>query len=188
MKNTKDKIVLPGELIGTAEEFIAGEGTFEEGNKIFASVAGVVERDPGAKTIRVIAINKPCVLKKGDIIIGSIVDMRDVFATVEILKVIGKTREPSCDRSASLHISKIDKYFVESISKIYKIGDIIKAEVIQVSPSTQLSTMAREFGVVKAFCSLCRAPLKLKLNKLFCESCKRTELRKFASEYGKGFS
>ncbi|MEW6069170.1 MAG: exosome complex RNA-binding protein Csl4 [Candidatus Thermoplasmatota archaeon] len=182
------KIVLPGEFLCTSEEFIGGEGTFEEGNKIFASVAGSVEKDSKAKIIKVIPTNKPCVLKEGNIVIGSIVDLRDVFATVEILKVIDIDRELASAKECTLHISKINEYFVDNIQKKYRIGDIIKAEVVQVKPVTQLSTMGKEFGVVKAFCTVCRVPLKLKLNRLFCSACERYELRKLASSYGKGFT
>jgi exosome complex component CSL4 len=182
----KDKIVLPGEFLCATEEFIGSEGTFEEGNKIFASVVGIVECEPKTKTIRVIASNRPCILKEGDVVLGSVVDVRDVFVTVEILKVVGKTRVLACDSSASLHISKIDKYFVDNISKMYRIGDIIKAEVIQSKPTIQLSTIAKELGTVLAFCTKCRSPLKLEFNKLFCEVCGRIESRKIATNYGKG--
>lgn len=182
------KIVLPGEFLCTTEEFIPCEGTFEENGKIFASVIGIAERNPKAKTIKVIASKKPCTIKEGDIVVGSVIDLKDVFVSIEILKIVGSARELANAQEASLHISKIDKYFVDSIQKKYRIGDIVRAEVIQVAPTIQLSTIAKEFGVVKAFCTLCRAPLKLKLNRLFCSACQRSELRKLSTYYGKSFT
>ena len=64
-----------------------------------------------------------------------------------------------------------------------KIGDIIRAKVIQVKPSVQLTTAERNLGVVKALCSICRGPLELRGRELYCPRDERTERRKVAADY-----
>src|SRR2546428_10898055 len=66
---------------------------------------------------------------------------------------------------------------------MYRLGDIIRAKVIQVKPSLQLTTAETTLGVVKALCSVCRGPLELRGRELYCPRDERTERRKVAADY-----
>src|SRR5256712_7401032 len=66
---------------------------------------------------------------------------------------------------------------------MYRLGDIIRAKVIQVKPSVQLTTAERDLGVVKARCSVCRGPLEVRGRELYCPRDERTERRKLAADY-----
>lgn len=184
----KQKTVLPGELLGTAEEFFPSEGAYEENGKIYSKFVGVPEYNLKEKTVKIKSKNPPVVLKEGDIIIGTISDLKDQFVIVEISNVSEKSREISSETSSSLHISRISEDFVQNIRQQFKIGDIIRAKVIQTVPTLQISTTGKEFGVLKAYCGNCKAPLKMDKNKLICKKCERTEFRKVAAGYGSGIA
>src|SRR2546428_6696446 len=66
---------------------------------------------------------------------------------------------------------------------MYRLGDIIRAKVIQVKPSVQLTTGERELGVGKAGCSVCRGPLEVRGREVYCPRDERTERRKLAADY-----
>lgn len=184
----KQKIVLPGDLLGTAEEFFPSEGAYEENGKIYSKFVGVPEYNLKEKTVKIKSKNPPVVLKEGDIVIGTISDLKEQFVIVEISNVLGKTREISSETYSSLHISRISEDYVQDIRQQFRIGDIIKAKVIQTAPTLQISTVGKEFGVLKAFCGNCRASLKTEKNKLVCKKCERTEFRKGAADYGRGIA
>jgi len=60
------RLVLPGEELGTTEEFLPGKGTYEEGGKIYSAVAGVLDIDTKEMAILVRPANPPVKLKVGD--------------------------------------------------------------------------------------------------------------------------
>src|SRR5207244_12103745 len=60
---------------------------------------------------------------------------------------------------------------------------VIRAKVVQVKPSVQLTTAESDLGVVKAVCSVCRGPLELRDRDLYCPRDERTEQRKLAADY-----
>ncbi len=49
----EEKIVLPGDLVGTSEEFTPKSGTFESKGSIYASVTGVVKINNKERSISV---------------------------------------------------------------------------------------------------------------------------------------
>lgn len=181
---SQKKIVTPGEEIGICEEFISGEGTYEEDGKIFSAILGVLELDLKEKTARVEPTNPPTILKVGDVVIATVTDIRGSVAMVNVVKVKEKDRKISGERSGSIRISNISDDYVSNIQQKFRIGDAIRGKIIQVKPSLQLTTKAPHLGVLKALCTRCRFPLKRKGKELFCENCTRLETRKIASDYG----
>jgi exosome complex component CSL4 len=130
--------------------------------------------------------NTPSILKEGESVICEVKGMMESMIIVEIIHVPGKKRSISGLRSASIHISNLAEGYVEEIGKEYRMGDIIRAKVIQAKPSVRLSTVGREYGVIKSFCMRCRHPLKKKGSALECPRCGRVETRKMAIDYGEG--
>ena len=178
------KMVLPGDEIAVAEEFEPGEGTYERGGFVFAATPGVLELDPANRVARVRAFNPPAELKIGDIVYGVVDDIRGMMATASILAIHGRTRQISGESDGTIHISNVSEDYTEDIRDMYRLGDIIRAKVIQVKPSVQLTTAERTLGVVKALCSICRGPLEPRDRDLFCPRDERTERRKLAADYG----
>lgn len=178
------KMVLPGDQVAVSEEYEAGKGTYEEGGLVYASMTGTLELDAENRVVRVKPFNPPAELNVGDIVYGAIGDIRSSMVTAVVELIHGRTRQVSGETEGSVHISKISDRYTEDIRSAMRGGDIIRARVIQVRPSLQLSTADRTLGVVRALCSTCRAPLVRRGEELYCERDERTELRKIADDYG----
>ncbi len=177
------KMVLPGDQIAVAEEFEPGEGTYERNGLVFASTPGVLQLDEINRIARVRSFNPPAELKVGDIVYGTVDDIRGMMATATVNAVHGKDRQVSGENEGTIHISNVSEEYTEDIHDMYHLGDIIRAKVIQVKPSVQLTTAEPDLGVVKAFCGICRGPLELRGRDLYCPRDERTERRKVARDY-----
>lgn len=182
------EFVVPGQELGTCEEFIPDEGTYEENGKIYASTTGIVEVDLKEKRIKVKPkTSTPPLPKAGDIVIGRIIDVKPQFALVDIIRIKGIDRAVAKNIVGSIHISQTRISYVEDLSKEFRIDDIVCAKIT--NPNTTpifLSTKEKNLGVIKAYCGHCNLPLVRVNNKLKCPECGRIELRKISSEYGKG--
>ena len=176
-------MVLPGDEIAVAEEFEPGEGTYERNGLVFAATPGVLFLDPENRVARVRPFNPPAELKVGDIVYGVVDDIRGMMATATVLAIHGRTRQISGESEGTIHISNVSEEYTEDIRDMFRLGDIIRAKVIQVKPSVQLTTAERNLGVVKALCSVCRGPLELRGRELYCPRDERTERRKVAADY-----
>jgi exosome complex component CSL4 len=184
----KRKIVMPGETLATAEELVAGEGTFEEDGYIKASRIGEYVADAKYKTAIVKPLtNVPTVLKVGDTVFAEIKNVKSQMAIADVVHVLNKDRSIAGNASATLHVSEISKEYVKDAMSEYKTGDIIRARIIQTTPSLQLSTKGKTFGVIKALCRDCRSFLQKKGEILECKNCGSRERRKIAVDYGKGY-
>jgi len=175
--------VLPGDEVAIAEEYMSGEGTYERDGKIYASAVGELDLDPREKVAKVILDNPPIVLQEGDVVIAEVTDTKPAMAICSIIAQEGKQRAVSSETLASVHVSKLASSYVEDAGDVMRPGDLIRATVIQVDPSVQLSTAGPHFGVVRALCSRCRAPLERRGRGLYCDRCDRTENRKIADDY-----
>lgn len=179
------KIVIPGEEIATTEELLAGEGTFELKGKIFSSYLGRLDLDSEEMVARVEPINPLVRLKVGDVVLAVVEDVKSSMVIADVVRVEGKPRNVTGETLASIHVSKISEGYTSDVWKEFRIGDIIRAKVLQTKPSVQLSTDRPNLGVLLALCTKCRMPLAKKDKTLFCENCQRTEGRKTAPDYGK---
>ena len=186
MTDTSRKFVLPGDEIGASEEYMAGEGTYERDGKIFSAVAGFLNIDPGEMTASVeSATSTPVVLSPGDIVFGVIYDARGSNALVNVVRVVDREREIALgDNIGSLHISKVKKEFLKDMGEAYKVSDIIRAKVVQVEPSLQLSTAEDDLGVIIAHCLECRVRLERTKGGLECPGCEAKYKKKLAKDYG----
>ena len=180
----EQKIAVPGECLGTIEEYIAGEGTFEDDGSIIASVPGHVIVNENAKMISVKTRNPPVVLQKGDHVFVEVTGLYESMVLTEILMVDGNERAVVGETSATIHISKIDRRYTGDVGEEFRLSDVVRAEVLQVEPSVQLTTSYPHLGVVKASCMKCRTPLDRKKDMLQCPNCERKEKRKMADDYG----
>ena len=77
----KRQVVTPGELVAEGD-YIPGENTYQEGNKLFASRIGLVDYEN--KKVNVVALKAFYVPKLGDIVIGTITEVGFNGWTVDI--------------------------------------------------------------------------------------------------------
>jgi exosome complex component CSL4 len=183
----KGGFVLPGELVGTTEEFKPGSGTAVSVGDIYSTATGNVIINRKARVVSVKPNTLiPNILKVGDIVYGKITDVRESGAMVEIAGIEGKEdREVVNSRLGDIHVSNVKDSYVKRLSDEFRPFDIIKARVVDVE-RLRLTTSEPSLGVVKAYCSNCRGELVLEGKKLKCPACNMTETRKISSEYGKG--
>ena len=74
---TKREFVIPGDYIGVAEEFLPGDGAYEENGKIYATMVGNLDLDMSRRSASVISrTNVLPQLKEGDIVYGEIVSVK----------------------------------------------------------------------------------------------------------------
>jgi exosome complex component CSL4 len=103
----------------------------------------------------------------------------------DVVGVEGNPRAVSGGTLGSIHVSKISEGYTSDVWKEFRIGDVIRAKVVQVKPSLQLSTDRPNLGVLLGLCTKCRMPLVKKDKTLLCNNCQRSELRKMALDYGR---
>ena len=180
------RVVLPGEEVAVTEEYEGGEGTYEEDGKVFAAWPGTVEVDAEHRVVHVNPFNPPAQLREGDVIYGEVDEIRSSMAEARVMAIHGRARQVAGEIDASLHVSKITNAYVEDIRDAMRLGDIIRARVMQTDPSLQITTQEANLGVVLARCSADRTPMvKISESEVRCPRCERTYRRKLAADYGK---
>lgn len=181
------KVVLPGEKLAISEELRAGRGTYESDGDIIAAVTGkfIFDRKTMAAFVEP-STTTPLLLRRGDIAVCEVKQITDSMVIVDILHIAGKKRHIAGDNDAVLHVSNISNDYVESTHQKFRIGDIMRAKIIEAEPSVRLSTKEKNLGVIKAYCTVCRLPLEKKGNQLECPVCGRTEDRRMAADYAQG--
>ncbi len=189
MAKKNEDFVLPGDLLGVSEEFIPGYGAYEEGDKVYSSIAGIVHLDFEGKKAFVDPLTKvPPVPKEGDIAICEVTGIKEKIVMIEIIALKkNPQRALAASPMARIYISQTSRRYVTDISREFKIGDLVRAKVVNTKrTSIELSTVEENLGVIKAYCSKCKHPLEKKNNKLECPSCGNIEFRKTSSDYRKG--
>ncbi|AAM31575.1 exosome complex RNA-binding protein Csl4 [Methanosarcina mazei] len=183
----KGGFVLPGELVGTTEEFKSGNGTAVIAGDIYSTATGNVLIDRKARVVSVKPNTiTPNILKVGDVVYGRISDVRESGAMVEVAGIEGKeNREIVSVRTGDIHVSSVRDSYVKRLADEFRPSDIVRAKVVDVE-RMRLTTAEDSLGVVKAYCSNCKGELVLEGKKLKCPVCNMTETRKISTEYGKG--
>jgi len=182
------KIVVPGDFLGTSEEFTQGTGVYDEEGNLYALQIGEIGINNKRGMDVLPLVETPPILKEGDVVIGRIEDIRDTVAVVSIACMKGKEKREiaaSNQGQGVIHISNVKKGYVSELQQEFGYLDVVKAKVID-AKALRLSTEENSLGVIKAMCMKCKGDLKRKGNVLSCERCKRVEARKISEDYGKG--
>lgn len=183
------KIVIPGQEIGTEEEFVGGKGTVTIDSKIYATVMGEVTDESRTLTVdNPKSKGKLSELQEGMKIVGRVEMIVDPIAIVSIRKVYDKDkygRVPKSSENAILHASYIKRGYVKQVRDELSIGDIIRAKIIgKKKGEIQLSTEDEDLGVLKAFASKRpRFPLEKIGTSLINPFNEEKENRKISKDY-----
>ena len=116
----KKQLVTPGELLAEGD-YLPGENSYMEQNKIFASRIGLVDTDN--KKVNVVALRAFYVPKMGDIIIGSVVEVGFNGWTVDI-----KSPYTALLRASDV-LSRPFKPQNDELSAVLSAGDLIVAKI-----------------------------------------------------------
>lgn len=184
MSSTRNKLVLPGDVVGVEEEFIPVSGAYvDNGGFIRSMVIGFLSTDVFKKTLVVKKIiDKPIVPKQGDIVEGVISGLSDEVAFIDIYAVNNRY-DRSIDFTGVLHVSQASHEFVKSLYDVFRLGDVVKAKVLNNNNPFQLTTKDPVLGVIVAYCSLCGNVLYRRDDKLACSSCGNIESRKVSVKH-----
>lgn len=112
-------LVIPGEVLAD-DDFFPGRGTFKENGKICSSLMGLVSLRN--KKIRVIPLKSKYVPKKGDVVIGKIIDVRFSMWDVDI-------NSPYSGMLSAFEVFGRDK---KELNKVFNIGDVLFLRVVEV--------------------------------------------------------
>ncbi len=114
------QLVTPGDLLAEGD-YIAGDNTYVEGNKIYASRVGLVDYEN--KKVNVVALKAFYIPKVGDIVIGTIVEVGFSGWTVDIKAPYGALLR------ASDVLSRPFKPQNDELSQVLNAGDLIVAKI-----------------------------------------------------------
>lgn len=181
--NEKEILVMPGDVIATAEEYVPGKNAIESNGDIISLTYGSLRKDDNNLTISVMNPKRKISLYSGQIVYGQIIKMDQRRATVKVGAVFDKKLG-------------LVKYFIDGsigMSSQYgrnnepsmHIGDIIRAKILRIGDrGLDLGIFGRNLGVLKTLCTKCRLPMVRKNSSLYCDNCERSEIRKVADDYG----
>lgn len=184
-----DKTIEPGTPLAASEELLPGLNTYDDGTEIRSAVFGREVIDPNTMTVHVRPAGKSvAAVERGDIIIGRVNFTKPDLASVQVLAVRGKEgRSLLLQVEATLRVANVDNRYINELSDVIKVGDIIRAKVIGTRGGPQLATDKPDLGVVKAFSSFdTTLALVRDGNKLVDPERGHVETRKWADDYGSG--
>ncbi|MEK6968855.1 MAG: exosome complex RNA-binding protein Rrp4 [Nanoarchaeota archaeon] len=135
-------IVTPGESLAVGMDFLPGENTYRENEKIYSKVLGLV--NISGRVIKITALSGPYVLQTGDKIIGKVIDI--AFSGWRI--------NTNTAYSAMLNVKDATSRFIrkeEDLSKILAIGDYVVVKIINVTSQNLIDLTMKEPGLHKIF-------------------------------------
>ncbi|RBQ24028.1 Exosome complex component Csl4 [Candidatus Methanobinarius endosymbioticus] len=187
MKVKSGDFVMPGDILGVSEQFLPDKWTYDDEGQIKAVILGTVDIISSKKKVSIIpSSGNPAVVNLGDSVYGEITDVRGQRAMINVQKMKNIDRQLALPYMATIHISQVKKGYLEKLTDVFKIGDVIEAKVSKImGDNLDLNTEDKEDGVVKAMCTRCRAYMvpTEKKNELYCEVCDRKERRKVSLNY-----
>ena len=134
------EIVVPGEIIAEGMDFLPGEGTYREDDKIKASVLGMLEVK--GRLLKIIQISGKYLPRKGDTIIGKITDVLMAGWRVEINSAY----------TAMLPLKNGTSAFIPKggdLTKYYNIGDYVIAKITNVTSQMLVDLTMKGPGLKK---------------------------------------
>ncbi len=135
------EIVVPGEEIARGMDFLPSLGTFREGESIYAKKLGIVEVKK--HVIKVIPLRGYYMPKRGDTVIGVVTNIGFSGWTVDI----------GAPYDVNLPVGEAVRERVEllrsDLSKYFDIGDVVVANIFNVTKSKLIQLSMRDYGLRK---------------------------------------
>jgi exosome complex component RRP4 len=132
----KRKIVVPGEVIISGDDFLPGEGTRREGSDIIASKYGLSEKV--GKVVKIISLSGAFVPRRNNVILGRVDDYTHNGWLVDV----------DCAGNAFLPVAEAPRFINKNeLDGFMAIGDMVAAKIWSVSSkSIDLSLKGRGLG------------------------------------------
>ena len=179
----KENLVLPGDVIATAEEYVPGKNTMENNGDVVSLAFGQLWKDDTALTVSVLTPKRKVSLHSGQIVYGQIVKMDLRRANVKVGAVFDR-QLGLVEYVADGSIGMSSQYGKNNEPSMH-IGDLIRAKILRIGDrGLDLGIFGKNLGVLRTLCTKCRLPMVKKNAALYCDNCERTEIRKVAEDYG----
>ncbi len=184
--NTKggvENLVLPGDIISTAEEYVPGKNTAEMEGRIISLVYGNVKKDDKNLLISVSPLKSRKSIRAGDTVYGQVFKVDQRKASIKI----GAAYDPV---SGAIQFNgegyvNLPQQYDRNSSPPVRIGDIVRARVVRTGDrGSELTIAGKGLGILKTLCPRCRLPMTRKNGSLYCDNCEKSEMRKVADDYG----
>lgn len=137
----KDKtIVTPGEEIAKGMDFLPSQGTFREGDSIYASLTGLLKVD--GSVLKVVPLSGEYIPKMGDVIIGQVSD----------ILMSGWVMNTFSPYSAILGVKEGSASFIPrnaDLTKFFDIGEYVSLKVFKVTSQKLIDVTNRGPGLRK---------------------------------------
>jgi exosome complex component RRP4 len=159
---TERKIVVPGETIAKGEEYLPGDGTRREGDDIVASRFGL--SDMSDKLIRVIPLSGVYAPRRGNVIIGQVVDITfngwlidfggansGFLSIMECPMFINKDELQDTFNFGDMLVAKVTNVKAKGIDltvKIRGLGKLEKGMIIKINPNKVPRVIGKEGSMV----------------------------------------
>lgn len=148
----KDELVFPGSPLTVEEEFAPGKNAYvdDEGNVLSAAI-GSAAFDEQAREVHVQTRGKSVhTLEAGSIVFGRVILVKDSVVVVGMAHAEKDgVKKKIFDTSATINIARVSSEYVRSLGDYFKIGDYIKARVVDVnSYGVELATNEQGLGVI----------------------------------------
>ena len=181
--NDSDALVLPGDVIATAEEYLPGRNATESNGLVVSLIYGSVRKDDKNLTVSISPVKKKLSVHVGEIAYGKVIKTDQRHASVKVGAVLDRElglAEYTAEGSIGLS-SQFDKNGNPNIH----IGDIVRTKILRIGDrGFELGIFGKNLGVLRTLCSKCRIPMRKKDSSLYCDNCERSEIRKVAEDYG----
>lgn len=115
------QIATPGDLLAEGD-YVAGENTYGEDNRVYASRTGLVELDN--KNVSIVALKAFYMPKPGDLVIGTVVDVGFNGWTVDLNGPYRAFLKPSDVLSRPFKPQK------DELSQVLSAGDLVVAKIV----------------------------------------------------------
>ncbi len=134
------EIVIPGQALAEGLDYLPGENTYREQEKIHAKILGLVGFS--GRVIKLTPLTGPYIPKIGDKIIARVID----------ITMSGWRVETFTAYSAMLNVRDATTRFVkkeEDLSKIMAIGDLVVVRIVNVTSQNLIDVTMKEPGLHK---------------------------------------
>lgn len=175
-------LVIPGEPLAVEEEVLPINGAYINRDGYIRSMfIGKVILDRYKKTLHVKPlVKRDLTLKQGSIVEGLVTNLSEEVAFIKIYNADNN----KVSAIGLLHISQVSSDYVREIYDYIRIGDIVRAKILNSSAPYLLTTKEPSTGVILAQCSSCGGALYLhSAGHLVCRNCGKQERRKVAVGY-----
>ena len=134
--NRDREIVVPGELLSTDVNMMAGRGTIKRGENIYANQLGI--KSARSNYLNVLALRGKYIPQKGDVVIGTVVDVGQLDWTIDI-----GTIEP-----VSLHVNNVPwRVDYGDTKRFLNIGNSVLLKILSVDSLNNVEPTLKGTGL-----------------------------------------